>query len=157
MSKEIESGFDDPSTPVTELPDGSGCFTATVMSQEEAMALPRGKRPLCYRIPGSTYVAIFEAVGAASMCWNPRPGDAVFDSTQAEAVAVTLCFTIADDMDKLHERIERLRKALIGLVGVETKEELEKMEAAMRTMPGNEADKVVGINAVQALLLTMEE
>lgn len=27
-------------TPMTELPDGSGSFTATILSEDEAMALP---------------------------------------------------------------------------------------------------------------------
>ena len=49
-------------------------------------------------------------------------------------------------------RIERLRKALSGLIGAETKEELEAMEMAMRMMPGIEADKIAGINAIHALL-----
>lgn len=50
------------------------------------------------------------------------------------------------------DRIERLRKALAELVGAETKEDLEAMEVAMRMMPGIEADKSAGINAIHALL-----
>lgn len=39
---------------------------------------------------------IGEAIGHASMCWNPRPGDIVFDSTEAKKVA--------DDLyDYVHE------------------------------------------------------
>lgn len=112
-----------PELPITELPDGSGCFTATILSEEEAMALPRAKRPLCYRIPGDLYHAIFEAVGTASMCWNPRPGNQVFDSTEAEKVAVNLCFKAADEMDKLHDELDRRHeeysKALNRRVDVE--------------------------------------
>jgi hypothetical protein len=55
-------------------------------------------------------------------------------------------------MREAEARIERLRKALTGLIGAETKEELEAMEAAMRMMPGIEADKIAGINAIHALL-----
>lgn len=55
-------------------------------------------------------------------------------------------------MRQAEERIERLRKALSGLIGAETKEELEAMEVAMRIMPGIEADKIAGINAIHALL-----
>jgi len=55
-------------------------------------------------------------------------------------------------MRKAEARIERLRKALSELIGAETKEELEAMEAAMRMMPGIEADKIAGINAIHALL-----
>lgn len=55
-------------------------------------------------------------------------------------------------MREAEARIERLRKALAGLIGAETKEELEAMETAMRMMPGIEADKIAGINAIHALL-----
>lgn len=60
-------------------------------------------------------------------------------------------------MREAEARIERLRKALAGLIGAETKEELEAMEAAMRMMPGIEADKIAGINAIHALLSEVNE
>ena len=85
--------------PITELPDGSGCFTATILSKEEAMALPLNQRPLCYRISGEIYHAVFEAVGQASMCWDPIPSG-VFDASAAEKLAVSLCFKIADEIEK---------------------------------------------------------
>lgn len=53
--------------------------------------------------------------------------------------------------------IALLRKALAGFIGAETKEELEKMESAMRLMPMPEADKAVSVNAIHALLATMPE
>lgn len=84
---------------VSVLPDGSAFFTAEVMSKEEAMALPIEKRPLNHRIPGNLYHAVFEAIGSASMCWQPRPGDQVFDSEQASKVAVELCFKIAAELE----------------------------------------------------------
>ncbi len=87
-------------TPLTELPDGSGCCTATILSHEEAMALPLSKRPLNYRMPGDLYHAVWEAVGAASMCWDPRPDNCVFDNSAAEKVAMDLCFKIAEELDK---------------------------------------------------------
>ena len=55
-------------------------------------------------------------------------------------------------MREAEARIERLRKALAGLIGAETKEELETMEALMRAMPGIDSDKIVSINAIHALL-----
>jgi len=88
------------STQVTKLPDGSAFWTADVMSKEEAMALPVEKRPLCYRISSEMYHAVFEAVGEASMCWNPRPSSEVFDSEHASRVATDLCFKIANELEK---------------------------------------------------------
>ncbi len=38
-----------------------------------------------------------------------------------------------------------------------TREELERMEAAMRALPAPEQDKAVSINAIHALLATMPE
>lgn len=85
---------------MTELPDGSGCFTTTIMSKDEAMALPLKDRPLNYRLSSEIYHAIFEAIGAASMCWTPQPSTEVFDSSSAEKIAVELCFKIANEIEK---------------------------------------------------------
>lgn len=95
-------------TTPTELPDGSGCFTATIMSHEEAMALPSSKRPLNYRISSDLYNAVFEAVGTATNCWNPKPDDAGFDFIKAEKIAVVLCFKIADELERVKESKDRL-------------------------------------------------
>lgn len=51
-------------------------------------------------------------------------------------------------------KIARLRKALAGLIGAETKEELDQMEAMMRIVPAPDHDKMVAINAIRALLET---
>lgn len=58
-------------------------------------------------------------------------------------------------MRKLELDCAKLRKALAGLVGAETKEELEAMEAAIRLMPGIERDKVSALNAIHALQDTL--
>jgi len=63
------------------------------------MALPPNKRPLNYRIPSHLYHKTFESIGAASMCWDPRPGDQVFKSEEASKIAVDLCFAFADELD----------------------------------------------------------
>lgn len=76
-----------------------GCV-ATIMSKEEAMALPLKDRPICYRISSEMYHAVFEAVGEASMCWKPRPSHEVFDGELASDVAVRLCFKIADEVER---------------------------------------------------------
>lgn len=109
---------------ITKLPDGSAFFTETVMSKEEAMALPLMDRPLCYRISSEIYHAVFEAIGAASVCWKPRPGKEVFSIDEASKVAVDLCFKIANELEKQADafaagkaegRIEGLREAANGL------------------------------------------
>jgi len=94
--------------PITELPDGSGCCTATIMSHDEAMALPLNKRPLNYRISSEIYHGVFQAIGAASMCWVPRPSTAEFDSSAAEKIAVDLCFLIANEIE-LSNNLEKSR------------------------------------------------
>ena len=70
------------------------------MSKEEAMALPLKERPICFRISSEIYHKVFETVGAASMCWELRPGDQVFASEQASKLAVELCFAIANEIEK---------------------------------------------------------
>lgn len=89
----------------TRLPDGSAFSTQTIMSAHEAFQLPLKDRPLCYRISSELYHAVFEAVGAASMQWNPRP-EGVFDSEGASKVAVELCFKIADELEGKREALE---------------------------------------------------
>ena len=49
-------------------------------------------------------------------------------------------------------KVEKLKNALIGLIGASTKKELEEMEIAMRIMPAPEADKIAAINGINALL-----
>lgn len=87
-------------SPITKLPDGSAFFTAEIMSREEAMKLPIKERPLNFRISSEIYHAVFEAIGAASMCWKPGPPTGVFASEQASDIAVKLCFKIAEELEK---------------------------------------------------------
>lgn len=51
--------------------------------------------------------------------------------------------------------IQLLRCALVGLIGVDGKEELGKMELMLRTLPAPDADKAVSVNAIHALLTTL--
>lgn len=85
------------------------CKTAIIMTEAEAMALPQSKRPLCFRIPSAIYTAVFESIGAASMCWEPRPGNQVFATEEASNVAVNLCFKIADELERLGITTEMMR------------------------------------------------
>ncbi len=82
------------------LPDGSGCFTATILTHDEIVALPLNERPLSYRLSSELYHAVWEAIGSASMCWLPLPGDSVFNSEKASKIAVDLCLKIAEEMEK---------------------------------------------------------
>ncbi len=59
-------------------------------------------------------------------------------------------------MREAEAKIAKLRKALAGLIGVESQDELREMEAMMRLTPAPEADKAVSINAMHALLETMD-
>lgn len=74
------------------------------MTKKEAMALPLHKRPICYRISSKMYHAVFESVGAASMCWNPRPGKQVFESEKASEIAIQLCFKIAEEVEQKNKK-----------------------------------------------------
>lgn len=91
---------------VTKLPDGSAFFTATVMSKAEAMNLPVKERPICpicFRISSKIYDAVFQAINSASMAWNPRPGNQVFDSEEAFKIATDLCLKIAEEIESLSD------------------------------------------------------
>ena len=55
-------------------------------------------------------------------------------------------------MRKAEETIGKLRAALVGLVGVSVKDELEKMEILIRTAPIADADKVGMLNAIHVLI-----
>jgi len=48
----------------------------------------------------------------------------------------------------------KMRKALIGLVGAESINELKGMEFAIRTLPAPDVDKIAIINAINVLLET---
>ena len=58
-------------------------------------------------------------------------------------------------MRQAEATISKLRKALAGLVGASTKEDLEALEVAFRSVSGIEADKIAAINAIHILLETI--
>jgi hypothetical protein len=90
------------------LPDGSAFFTADIMSKAEAMKLPPPERPLCFRISSNLYHAVWEAIGEASLCWQPKPSTHFFDTSRASQIATDLCFKIAEELESLQQRIEKL-------------------------------------------------
>jgi len=55
-------------------------------------------------------------------------------------------------MRKAEATISKLRAALVGLIGVSTKDELESMEFVLRSSPAPEADKTAAINAIHVLI-----
>jgi hypothetical protein len=57
-------------------------------------------------------------------------------------------------MRQAEQKIKVLREALIGLIGAETKEELEQMDAILRITPGPNGDKLSALNAIHALQIT---
>lgn len=57
--------------------------------------------------------------------------------------------------DKQKEVFARLRTALVGLVGVDERKQLEEMEVCLQMLPAPEEDKAATINAVHALLATL--
>lgn len=85
-------------TPITQLPDGSAFWTTTILSKEEVSDLPQEKKPLNYRISSEMYEAVFQAIGAASMCWSGTP-KGVFQAEKASQIAVELCFKIANELE----------------------------------------------------------
>lgn len=84
--------------------------TTVIMSNEEAMALPLKDRPICYRISSEIYIAIFEHIGEASMAWNPKPSNEVFNSEMASDVAVRLCFKVAEEVEK--QKLDALKQGM---------------------------------------------
>jgi len=84
-------------------------FAATIMSKEEALTLPPKERPLCFRLPSKIYHDIFETVGSASLCWNPKP-EGVFDTEQAGKFAVELGFKVAEELERLGITYEQINK-----------------------------------------------
>lgn len=57
---------------------------------------------------------------------------------------------------RTHER-DRLRAALVALIGVDGKAELEQMEAMMRLMPAPAEDKAASVDAIHALIATLPD
>jgi hypothetical protein len=52
---------------------------------------------------------------------------------------------------------DQLRSALVGLVGVDGRADLEQMEAMMRMVPQPAQDRAATIDAVHALIATLPE
>jgi len=55
------------------------------------------------------------------------------------------------------QMIRQLRGALVGLVGVDGRTDLEALEAQMRLLPMPAVDRAITIDAIHALLATLPE
>ena len=86
-------------------------------------------------------------------CGQAYPQDTPAHGSSVLTEHIKVC--PAHPMRKAESDIQMLRAALVGLIGAGEKAELLSMEAAIRIIPGEEADKVAALNAVHALLLTM--
>lgn len=63
----------------------------------------------------------------------------------------------ADKFIRITEQRDMLRKALSGLIGAESKEELQAMEALIRITHAPDEDKAAALNAIHALLKVYNE
>ena len=59
-------------------------------------------------------------------------------------------------MRKAEENIKRLRTALAGLIAVETPEDLDRLESILRVTRAPESDKILALNAIDALRATAD-
>jgi hypothetical protein len=81
----------------------------------------------------------------------------LLEQNRAQALEIVRMLTQhADDIASFERQRARLRAALVGLVGVDGKDELEQMEAVMRLTPAPAQDKAVTIDAIHALIATLQ-
>lgn len=86
-------------------------------------------------------------------CGHEYPQDTPAHGSQELTEHIKICER--HPMRKAEADIALLRSALVGLIGADTEQELREMEAMMRLLPAPEADKVVSINGIRALLATL--
>lgn len=68
------------------------------MREDSSEPSPCNGSAACCDAPRTLLNEVAEAIGAASMCWNPRPGNQVFDSTLATKIVDELMQKIESDM-----------------------------------------------------------
>lgn len=90
-----------------------------------------------------------------------RFGVAAYTSDDGSVQQDVLALKVPELVRALEQRCEKadaernqLRAALVALVGVDGREELEQMEVVMRLMPAPAADKAATIDAIHALIGT---
>lgn len=88
-------------------------------------------------------------------CGAPYPSGTPTHGAQILTEHIRVCEK--HPMRKLESDNAKLRSALVGLVGADTKEELEGMEGAIRLLPMPERDRAQTLNAIHALLDTLSQ
>lgn len=86
-------------------------------------------------------------------CGHEYPQDTPAHGNQVLTEHIKVC--VAHPLRKAEADIAVLRSALVGLIGVDTEQELRQMEGFIRFHPIPDTDKVASINAIRALLATM--
>ena len=87
-------------------------------------------------------------------CKQPIRGDERY-VTDHYRCAAEMDQSFLADIEKLTAQRDKLRAALVGLVGVDGRAELEQMEAVMRLIPQPAEDRASTIDAIHALLSTV--
>jgi uncharacterized coiled-coil DUF342 family protein len=79
------------------------------------------------------------------------------EQSESEAhVHATEITQLVREVSAMRQERDQLRAALVKLVGVDGREELEQLEAVMRLMPAPAEDKSATIDAIHALRDTSE-
>ena len=89
------------------------------------------------------------------LCKLPIRGDEQYTTDHYQCGA-ELSQAFRDDIAKLETERDRLRAALVALVGVDGRDELGQMEAVMRLIPAPAEDKAATIDAIHALMATVK-
>jgi len=87
-------------------------------------------------------------------CGMEYPAGTPASGSDVEALTKHIKICEKHPLREAEGKILKLRKALIGLVGAETPDELRLMENALLIIPAPESDKAVSRNAIHALLET---
>jgi hypothetical protein len=87
------------------------------------------------------------------LCKHDIRGDERY-TTDHYKCAVDLTDSWRADIAKVEAERDRLRAALVALVGVDGREELGQLEAVMRLTPAPAEDKSAAIDAIHALMAT---
>lgn len=87
------------------------------------------------------------------LCKQPIRGDEKY-TTDHYKCGADLTASWQKDLAAVEAQRDRLRAALVKLVGVDGKEDLEQFECVMRLMPAPAEDKAATVDAIHALIAT---